>query len=80
MWELTLREAPARLEVLGEALLLLYGSDDSGINSLLVGSLRLGEWCLLLGLAVGEKLLLSGSLALARSLGEVRVVDLLVGL
>ena len=80
MWELALGQTPARLEVLGEALLLLHCSDDGGVNGLLVGSLGLGEGLLFLGLAVSEELLLSRGLCLLRLLREVSVVDLLVDL
>jgi hypothetical protein len=39
-------------------LLLLYSGDDGLVDGLLVGSFRLGEWLLLLGLAVSEELFL----------------------
>ena len=80
MRELALRETPARLEVLGEALLLLHGSNDSSVNGLLIGGLGFGECSLLLRLALCEELLFRGSLALLRFLSEVCVVDLLVDL
>ena len=77
---LALREAPACPEVLGEVLGLLDRGNDGRVNSLLVGSLGLGERLLGLGLALSEELLLRRALALGGSLGEVSVVDLLVDL
>ena len=71
MRELALRQAPGRPEVLRQALLLLHSSSDSGINSLLVRGLALGERLLRFGLAVCKELLLSRGLALGRSLGKV---------
>ena len=52
MRELALRQTEGGLDVLLEVLGLLDGSDDSGINSLLVRRLRLWERLLLLRLAL----------------------------
>ena len=80
MRELSLGQAPTRLEVLAEGLGLLHGSNNGGINRLLVSRLRLGERLLLLGLALREELLFSRSRSLGLGLGEVSVVELLVDL
>lgn len=58
MRELTLRQAPACLEVFGEVLSLLHSRDDSSINGLLICGLGFGERLLLFRLAVSEKLFL----------------------
>ena len=58
MWELALRQAPARPEVLREVLGLLDRGNDSRVDGLLVGSLGLRERLLRLGLALGEELFL----------------------
>lgn len=80
MRELSLGQAPTRLEVLAERLGLLHGSDNGSINRLLVSRLRLGERLLLLGLALREELLLCRARLLLGGLSEVSVVDLLIDL
>jgi len=55
---LALCQTEGGLQVLGQILLLLDGGNDGLVDSFLVGSFRLGEWLLLLGLAVSEELFL----------------------
>ena len=80
MRELTLRQAPACLKVFRKVLGLLDGSDNSGVDGLLVSGFGFGEGLLLLGLALREELLLRRRGALSRGLCEVGVVDFLVNL
>ena len=80
MRELTLRQAPACLKVFRKVLGLLDGSDNSGVDGLLVSGFGFGEGLLLLGLAFREELLFSRSRSLGLGLGEVSVVELLVDL
>lgn len=58
MGVLALCETEGGLQILGQVLLLLDGRNDSLVYGLLVSSFRLGEWLLILGLAVGEELFL----------------------
>ena len=55
---MTLRQTESGLEVLGQVLFLLDSGDDGFVYSLLVGSFRLWEWLLLLGLTVSKKFFL----------------------
>ena len=80
MGELALGEAEGGGEVLGQVLRLLDGGEDGLVDLLLVRRARLGQGFPLLGLAVGEELLLGRDLALLRVLRKVGVVDLLVDL
>ena len=80
MRELTLRQAPACLKVFRKVLGLLDGSDNSGVDGLLVSGFGFVEGLLLLGLALREELLFSRSRSLGLGLGEVSVVELLVDL
>ena len=80
MGELALGEAEGGGEVLGQVLRLLDGGEDGLVDLLLVRRARLGQGFPLLGLAVGEELLLGRDLALLRVLRKVRVADLLVNL
>ena len=80
MRELALGEAERGREVLCEVLRLLDRGEDRLVDLLLVRSARLGEGFPLLGLAVGEELLLGRLGALLSRVGEVRVRELVVEL
>ena len=53
---LALRQTKSGLQVLGQVLLLPDGRNYGLVNSLLVGSFRLGERILLFGLTISEEL------------------------
>lgn len=53
---LALRQTESGLEVLGQVLLLFDCGNDGLVDGLLVGSFRLREWLLLLGLTLSEEL------------------------
>lgn len=78
--ELALGEAEGGREVLGEVVRLLHGGDDGLVDLLLVRRARLGEGFPVLGLAVGEELLLGRLAALLPVCGEVCVRELVVEL
>ena len=80
MRELALGEPERRREVLGQVLRLLDGGEDGLVDLLLVRGARLGQGFPLLGLAVGEELLLGRLGALLARGGEVRVRELVVEL
>ena len=73
-------EAEGGGEVLGQVLRLLDGGEDGLVDLLLVRRARLGQGFPLLGLAVGEELLLGRLGALLARGGEVRVRELVVEL
>ena len=80
MGVLALGEAEGGGEVLGQVLRLLDGGEDGLVDLLLVRRARLGQGFPLLGLAVGEELLLGRFGALLARGGEVRVRELVVEL
>ena len=80
MGVLALGEAEGGGEVLGQVLRLLDGGEDGLVDLLLVRRARLGQGFPLLGLAVGEELLLGRLGALLARGGEVRVRELVVEL
>ena len=77
---LALCQTESSLQVLGQILLLLDGGNNSLVDSLLVGSFRLGEWFLLLRLTLIEELFLCRGTALDRRFREVGIVEFFVDL